>query len=69
MCALAEIAGVTLGVAGSALVARVVDWPLIIASTSIAAAFPVSVGGGVLFGYLPATRSASMNPIDALRRE
>jgi len=42
---------------------------LIIPPLSIVAAFVVSVGVGVLFGYLPARRAAAMNPIEALKRE
>ena len=34
---------------------------------SIVVAFGISVGIGVLFGYLPAKRAARLNPIDALR--
>ena len=34
---------------------------------SIAVAFGISVGIGVLFGYLPARRAARLNPIEALR--
>ena len=33
---------------------------------SVAIAFGVSVGIGVLFGYLPANKAARLNPIDAL---
>lgn len=36
---------------------------------AVAIAFGVSVGIGVLFGYLPANKAAKMNPIDALRSE
>ena len=35
--------------------------------TSVAVAFGISVGIGVLFGYLPAKRAARLNPIEALR--
>jgi len=35
--------------------------------TSVLVAFGISVGIGVLFGYLPAKRAARLNPIEALR--
>ena len=35
--------------------------------SNIAVSFGVSVGIGVLFGYLPANKAAKLNPIDALR--
>ena len=34
---------------------------------SVAISFGVSVGIGILFGYLPANKAAKLNPIDALR--
>lgn len=38
-------------------------------SAAILISFGVSVGIGVLFGYLPANKAAKLNPIDALRYE
>ena len=35
--------------------------------SAILISFGVSAGVGVLFGYLPANKAASLNPIDALR--
>ena len=37
--------------------------------SSVAVAFGVSVGIGILFGYLPTKKAAALNPIDALRYE
>ena len=37
--------------------------------SSVAVAFGVSVGIGIMFGYLPAKKAAALNPIDALRYE
>ena len=37
--------------------------------SAILVSFGVSVGIGVLFGYLPANKAAKLNPIDALRYE
>ena len=36
---------------------------------AILISFGVSVGIGMLFGYLPANKAAKLNPIDALRYE
>ena len=36
---------------------------------AIVIAFSVSVGIGIIFGYLPAKNAAKLNPIDALRHE
>ena len=72
--ALGGLIGIVLGygvsAAASPLVAAVMgDTNMSISPSpgSVAVAFGVSVGIGVLFGYLPAKRAARLNPIEALR--
>jgi putative ABC transport system permease protein len=40
-----------------------------ISGASIVLAFAVSCGTGLLFGYLPASRAARLDPTEALRHE
>ena len=72
--ALGGIIGIGLGYLVSAIATKVLavlitDMTLTVTPTlsSIAVAFGISVGIGVLFGYLPAKRAARLNPIEALR--
>ena len=37
--------------------------------SAVLISFSVSVGIGLVFGYMPARRAAALNPIDALRSE
>ena len=46
-----------------------VDMKVIPTVGSVMLAFGISVGIGILFGYLPAKKAARLNPIDALRYE
>ena len=72
--ALGGILGIALGYVVSMAANRIL--PMLASGTditvspsfnSIAVAFGISVGIGVLFGYLPARRAARLNPIEALR--
>ena len=72
--ALGGILGIGLGYLLSALANRILplvmsDMEMTVAPSlsSVAVAFGISVGIGVLFGYLPAKRAARLNPIEALR--
>ena len=38
-------------------------------TTSMLVSFGISVGIGILFGYLPANKAAKLNPIEALRHD
>ena len=61
--------GITLALTASALIARAMSLPFALDFSVIALAFLFSAGVGVVFGFFPARRAASLNPIDALRHE
>ena len=63
--------GVALGVAGSVLLPRVLTDlpPAVVTLEEVALAFGVAALIGVVFGVLPAYRSARLEPVEALRRE
>jgi len=63
------IIGMVLGVAGARAVAVLVGWPTLISLDTIVIAFAFSAGVGVFFGFYPARKAASLNPIEALRYE
>jgi putative ABC transport system permease protein len=63
------IIGMGVGVAGAMAVSKLMNWPTLISSQAIIVAFLFSAGVGVFFGFYPARKAASLNPIDALRYE
>jgi len=64
------LAGIGLGVGASALLPEINPIiPTSVTGTSIVLAFGVSALVGLVFGVLPAYRSARLQPVEALRRE
>jgi putative ABC transport system permease protein len=63
------IIGMTVGVAGAKLVSAVFNWPTLISLQAILMAFGFSGAVGIFFGFYPARKAASLNPIEALRYE
>ncbi|MFH1790115.1 MAG: ABC transporter permease [bacterium] len=66
--------GIIFGVFISIIIAKIAqylqyDWNLVISPFSILLATVVSIGVGIIFGLLPASRASKLDPISALRYE
>lgn len=61
--------GIILGWIISTLVSKLMNMTATMSWSSVALAFGVSAGIGLIFGYYPARRAAKLNPIEALRFE
>ena len=66
---LGGIVGVGTGVGGAILLAKISGWSTIVSPASIGLALGVSAGIGIFFGLYPASKAASLHPIDALHYE
>ena len=66
---LGGIVGMILGVTSAFAVSKLAGWPTLISFQAIVIAVVFSAGVGVFFGFYPARKAASLNPIDALRYE
>ena len=63
------VIGVGLGILTSKIIADIMLWPITISIQSILLSFLFSTAIGIFFGWYPARKAASLNPIDALRYE
>ena len=63
------IIGILLGSIATSAVGAVAGLNAVPTPAAVVISFSVSVGIGLLFGYMPARRAAKLNPIDALRSE
>ena len=61
--------GIVLGIAVSLGIPKMLGWPTLISSMAIVGSVIFSVAVGVFFGYYPARKAASLDPIEALRYE
>jgi len=61
--------GILLGVGVSQALTHWLKWPSLITPDAILIAFAFAAGVGIFFGWYPARRAASLDPIEALRYE
>ena len=64
---LGGIIGIILGSVVTSAVGKLAELSATPTPAAVLVSFGVSVGIGLLFGYIPANRAAGLNPIDALR--
>jgi putative ABC transport system permease protein len=63
------VTGILAGIGGSAAISSLLEWPTVISASSIGTAAVFAAAVGVFFGYYPARKAASLDPIEALRYE
>ncbi|HKB65584.1 MAG TPA: ABC transporter permease [Pyrinomonadaceae bacterium] len=61
--------GIVLGVAVSLSIPKFLGWPTLVSSLAIIGSVIFSAAVGIFFGYYPARKAASLDPIEALRYE
>ena len=69
LCMLGGFIGVLVGIGLSLTIASVMGWPSYVSPQAASIAFLFSAATGIFFGYYPAHKAASLDPIDALRYE
>jgi len=63
------VIGILLGILITQLVGSLMSWPVVVMTSSVVVSFLVCTAIGIFFGWYPARKAASLNPIDALRYE
>jgi putative ABC transport system permease protein len=63
------IIGILVGIAASKIIGSTMSWPVVVLPSSEILSFAVCTIIGIFFGWYPAKKAASLDPIDALRYE
>ncbi|MCD8073404.1 MAG: FtsX-like permease family protein, partial [Alistipes sp.] len=63
------VIGILIGLGLSYLASSALNWPYVVSTTAISLSFIVCAATGIFFGWYPARKAASLDPINALRYE
>ena len=63
------VIGILTGIAASKIIGSAMSWPIVILPGSELLSFAVCTIIGIFFGWYPAKKASSLDPIDALRYE
>ncbi len=66
---LGGLVGICLGIGGAMALAKISGWSTIVSPASVFVSLGISAGIGIFFGLYPASKAASLHPIDALHYE
>jgi putative ABC transport system permease protein len=69
MCLLGGLLGLAVGVGGASLVGKLTGWTIATPASAVFLAVGFSAAVGIFFGFYPARKAASLDPIQALRFE
>ncbi len=62
-------AGIFIGIVSTQVIVSVFGWPVLVSPFAIAVAVFFSMAVGIFFGFYPARKAATLDPIEALRYE